>query len=96
MKKAIAKTVKAKEEFYIEFTDEELSDLHIEKGQKFSCEIQDGGVMLTPYAKVDIDMEDWDRSSLEFLIQQSCERDISVNQIIEEIITQCLKSQDVE
>ena len=53
--KSIPKTVKVKEEHYIEFTDEELLALNMEKGQKFSCKIEDGGLRLEPFAKVELE-----------------------------------------
>ena len=86
MKQPIAKTIKVKEDYYIEFTDEELQALKMEKGQKYSWEIKDGGVQLTPFVKMEIEIGDWERETLEFLIQESCERDVSVNEIINEVL----------
>jgi len=86
MKQPIAKTIKVKEDYYIEFTDEELKALKMEKGQKYSWEIKDGGVQLTPFVKMEIEIGDWERETLEFLIQESCERDVSVNEIINEVL----------
>jgi hypothetical protein len=89
--KPIPKTVKVKEDYYIEFTDEELQALNIEKGQKFSCKIEDGGLMLTPFAKMEIEIGDWDREVLEMLIQDSCEQDISVNEVISNLLEEVIK-----
>jgi hypothetical protein len=92
MKQPIAKTIKVKEDYYIEFTDEELKALKMEKGQKYSWEIKDGGVQLTPFVKIEIEIGDWERETLEFLIQESCERDVSVNEIINEVLKQVAKT----
>ena len=92
MKQPIAKPIKVKEEYYIEFTDEELEALKMEKGQKYSCEIKDGGVQLTPFVKMEVEIGDWERETLEFLIQESCERDVSVNEIINEVLRQVAKT----
>lgn len=91
MKQPISKTVLKKEEFYIQFTDEELAELNIKKGQKFSCELKDGGIQLTPFAKIELEMGDWPRELLEYLIQESCEKDISVNDIICNVLKEVIK-----
>lgn len=83
----IAKPVQVREEYYIEFTDEELKALNIEKGQKFSCSVEDGALKMVPYATMDLDMSEWDREILEYLIEESCCQDISVNEVIERAIT---------
>ena len=92
MKQPIAKTVLKKEDYYIQFTDEELKELEIEKGQKFSCEIKDGGIKMTPYAKVELEIGDWPRDILEMLIKESCERDVSVNEVINDALKEVIKN----
>jgi hypothetical protein len=92
MKQPIAKTVLKKEDYYIQFTDEEMAEFNIEPGQKFSCELKDGGLQLTPYAKVELEIGSWDREILEFLIQESCERDISVNEVINDTLEKMIKN----
>lgn len=89
--KPICKPVKVKEDYYIEFTDEELTALKMEKGQKYSCEIEDGALKLTPYVKMELDMSTWDRELLEFLISESCERDVSVNEVINDVLEGVIK-----
>jgi hypothetical protein len=91
MKQPIAKTVLKKEDYYIQFTDEEMAELNIEPGQKFSCELKDGGIQLTPYAKVELEMSSWPREVLELLIQESCEKDISVNDVICDLLKEVIK-----
>jgi len=92
MKTSIAKPIKVKKDYYIEFTDEELKALKMEKGQKYSCEIHNGGLKLTPFEKIELEIQDWDREILEFLIQESCEQDISVNEIINNILEQVIEN----
>lgn len=90
--KPIAKQIKVKEDYYIDFTDEELAALKMEKGQKYSCEIEDGALKLVPFEKVELEIGTWDRSILEMLIQESCERDVSVNQVISDILEEVIKN----
>jgi len=93
MKQPIAKTVLKKEEYYIQFTDEELTELNMEKGQKFTCDLEDGGLKLTPFAKIELEMGDWPKELLEFLIQESCEKDISVNDVICNVLEEAIKNE---
>lgn len=90
--KPIAKTIKVKEDYYIDFTDEELAALKMEKGQKYTCEIEGGALKLVPFEKVELEIGTWDRSILEMLIQESCERDVSVNQVISDILEEVIKN----
>lgn len=93
--KPIAKTVLKKEEYYIQFTDEELAELNMEKGQKFTCDIEDGALKLTPFAKIELEMGDWSREVLEFIIQESCEKDISVNDVICNLLEEVIKDGNI-
>lgn len=95
MKQPIQKVVQSREEYFIQFTDEELKELKMEKGQKYSWEIVDGAVKLTPYVKMEIDITDWDRTVLEMLIQESCERDVSVNEVINDLLEQAIEEYSV-
>ena len=90
--KPIQKTVKVKEDYYIEFTDEELAALKMEKGQKYSCKVEDGALKLEPFVKVELEIGNWPREILEFIFQESCERDVSVNQVINDILEEVIKN----
>jgi hypothetical protein len=89
--KSIAKTVKVKEEHYIEFTDEELQAFNMEKGQKFSCKIEEGSLILEPFVKVELEIGNWDREVLLMLIEESCERDVSVNEVINDLLEKVIE-----
>jgi hypothetical protein len=93
--KSISKTVKVKEEHYIEFTDEELLALNMEKGQKLSCKVEDGVLKLEPFAKVELEIGNWDREVLLMLIEESCERDISVNKVISDILEKVIEDENL-
>ena len=90
--KPIQKTVKVKEDYYIDFTDEELAALKMEKGQKYSCKIENGALKLEPFVKVELEIGNWPREILEFLLQESCERDVSVNEVINEILEKVVEN----
>lgn len=89
----IKKTIQRSDDLYIQFTDTELKQLNITEGDKFSWKIQDDNtVVLEKFVKLDIELSDFSREVLEFLIAESIEKDISVNDVIcnvlEKIVTE--------
>ena len=92
----ITKTVQRSEECFVQFTEQELEKLNIKKGDKFSWEIQDDGIVLKKFGTIDIDFAEFDREILEYLIAESCEKDVSVNEIISDILEQIVKQHKVD
>lgn len=91
----MTKQVQSREDLFIQFTDEEIEELGLEKNQKLSMEIlENGSIKMTPFAKIDIDISEWRREVLENLIQESIEKDISVNEVISQTIEQYLKNHE--
>lgn len=85
------KQVESTDEVCIRFTDEELIELGIEKGTKFSVECLENGTMrLTPFAILEIELSDLPRVVLERLIQESCDQDVSINEVVSNILKACL------
>jgi hypothetical protein len=71
----------------IQFTEDELRQLNIAPDDKFDFKLQtDGSVKLEKYVKLEIDMDDWPIELLHMLIKESCERDVSVNEVIVELV----------
>jgi hypothetical protein len=79
---SITKIVEPTGDLCIKFTEEEMKQLNIEEGDKFSWKITDEGVLLQKYANLDIDLSEFSRDTLEMLIRESCEKDISINEVI--------------
>jgi hypothetical protein len=88
----IKKTVQRSEECFIQFTEDELLELNIKAGDKFSCSIEDGSVVLKKFETLDIDLSEWPREVLEMIISQSVEEDISINEVISNILERMLPS----
>jgi len=83
----ITKTVQKTENYFIEFSDEELDRLNLKKGSKLDWKVQeDGSVKLVPWVPVDLEIQNWDKDVLLFLIKESLEKDLPVNDIIAELI----------
>jgi len=76
----------------IAFTEDELEQLNIKEGDRFDFKIQDdGSVKLDKYVDIELDMADWPREILEMLVKRSCEQDVSVNEILIEILEEAIK-----
>jgi hypothetical protein len=90
------KKVQEKKDLFIQFSEEEIQEMGWEENQKLSIKVNEetGQITLDPFVKMDIDLGEWDRETLEFLIGESCERDISVNEVINEVLVDSLKKYD--
>jgi hypothetical protein len=96
MKQPIVKKVQSREELFIQFTDEELAELNIKKNQKFTCDVfDDGSIKLTPFATLELDIDELSKEDLVFLIQRSCDEDISVNEVICSSLRELVKDYNV-
>jgi bifunctional DNA-binding transcriptional regulator/antitoxin component of YhaV-PrlF toxin-antitoxin module len=87
----IKKTVEPTGDVCVKFTEDELAQLNIKQGDKFSIKETDDGILLEKFSTVDINLTELDRELLEFLIQESCDKDISVNQVISDLLEKGLE-----
>ncbi|MFA5234049.1 MAG: hypothetical protein WC390_06565 [Sulfurimonas sp.] len=79
----MTKKLQTREEYFIQFTDEEMLDLGMEKGQKFTVKtLFDGSIKLVPFSEIEIDLNEFSREELISLLNESCETDLSVNEVI--------------
>ena len=82
---------------FIQFTEEELSSIGAGPGTKFQVKHHDdGSIELRPYVKVELDMEEWPKEVLEMIIKESCEQDISANDIINNLLKKSLNKFEEE
>lgn len=85
------KTLLPTNDMYIQFTEEELSSIGAGPGTKFSVKHHDdGSIELRPYVKMELDMEEWPREVLEMIVKESCEQDISANDVICNLLKESL------
>ena len=88
----IKKTLQPTGDMMIAFTEEDLKELNIKEGDKFDFKLQeDGSVKLDKYVDLELDITDWPREVLEMLIKRSCEQDVSVNEVLIEILEEAIK-----
>ena len=91
MNKPIKKIVESTGDLCVKFTDEEMASLGIKPGDKFSYHPEGDGLVLKKYATLDIELNELSREVLEMLVQMSCEKDVSINEIIEEIVQEFIE-----
>lgn len=78
-------------EYGLQFTEDEMTELGFEPGQRFTVKPQDDGTILfEPFTKIEIELEDFTREELVNLVALSCEKDVSVNEIIREKLTEAI------
>ena len=87
----IKKKVEPTGDVCVKFTEDELAQLNIKQGDKFSIKETADGILLEKFATVDIDLSECSREILEFLIQESCDKDVSVNEVISEALEKGLE-----
>jgi hypothetical protein len=90
------KKVQEKKELYIQFSEEEMQELGWEEGQKLSFKFDEEtkSITLEPFVKMELDITEWPVEILQFLVGESCEKDISVNEVISNTLEQSLKNYD--
>ena len=89
----MVKKILTQEEYYLQFTDEELEKIGWKHGEKLSVEVKDdGSILFTPFAKLEIDLSEFSRECLENLVILSVEKDISVNDVINNLLEETVKN----
>jgi hypothetical protein len=89
------KKVLEKKDLYIQFSEEEMQELGWEEGQKLSFKFNEEtkAITLEPFVKMELDISEWPREILEFLVGESCDRDISINEVINETLLKFIEKE---
>lgn len=94
--KTIIKEILPCDDVYIQFTDEEVKEFGWEPGQKFEFKtLEDGSIQLVPYVKMELDPEEWPVEILHMLIKESCDKDISINDVINDLLKKALEDDPI-
>lgn len=87
----IHKELKTREEAYLEFSDEEMLELGLSKGDKFTFKPQeDGSVFLEKWKEIDIDFQEFEKENLIALISHSLENECTINESLNTILKEYL------
>jgi negative regulator of genetic competence, sporulation and motility len=83
------KTVQKKEEFFIEFTDEEMNELGFKPNTKFTVELSEdkSGLKLIPHEEIDIDLNEFSKEELINLIVAANEKDMTFEDFLVDSLT---------
>jgi hypothetical protein len=90
------KKVQEKKELFLQFSEEEMQEMGWAEGQKLSVKFDEEtkAITLEPFVKMEVEISEWPRETLEFLVGESCDRDVSVNEIINEVLLNSIRSID--
>lgn len=83
----ITKTVMPSKDVYIQFTEDELLELDMKPGDKFTVKLnEDGSVLLEKKVPLEINLDEFPEHILRNLVKTSIEKDIPVGDIIEDAV----------
>ena len=90
------KKVQEKKELFLQFSEEEMQEMGWEEGQKLSLKFDEDtkAITLEPFVKMELDITEWPVEILQFLVGESCERDVPVNEIINETLLKYINEND--
>ena len=83
------KTVQKKEEYFIQFTDEEMDQLGFKPNTKFTVELNEdkNGLILTPHEEVEIDLNEFSKEELISIITAANEKDMTFEDFLVDTLT---------
>lgn len=91
----ITKKLIQSEDCYVQFTDEEMSQLNIQPGDKFNVKHHDdGSILLEKFVPIDIYLEEFDKETLIHLIKMSIENDCTVSETINDILKEVIQQNE--
>jgi hypothetical protein len=83
------KTVQKKEEYFIQFTDEEMEQLKIKPNTKFTVELSEdkSGLILTPHEEIEIDLDEFSKEDLINIIVAANKKDMTFEEFLVDSLT---------
>jgi hypothetical protein len=83
------KTVQKKEEYFIQFTDEEMDELGFKPNTKFTVELNEdkNGLTLTPHEEIEIDLNEFSKEELINIIVAANKVDMTFEDFIVDSLT---------
>jgi hypothetical protein len=83
------KTVQKKEEYFIQFTDEEMDQLGFKPNTRFTIELSEdkSGLKLTPHEEIEIDLNEFSKEDLINIIVAANKADMTFEDFIVDSLT---------
>jgi len=87
------KTVQKKEEYFIEFTDEEMDQLGFKPNTRFTIELSEdkSGLKLTPHEEIEIDLDEFSKEDLINIIVAANKADMTFEDFVVDSLTKFCK-----
>jgi len=93
--KTITKTVLPSKDVYIQFTEDELLELNLNAGDKFSIKQLENGFVFEKHVPIEIDIEEFDIEILRKLVGESLQKDLPVGEIITQALQDSIDLEDL-
>jgi hypothetical protein len=92
------KTVQKKEEFFIEFTDEEMDQLGFKPNTRFTVELSEdkSGLKLTPHEEIEIDLDEFSKEDLINIIVAANKVDMTFEDFVVDSLTKFCEAHKIE
>jgi len=73
----------------VQFSEDEMEKFDLSVGDRFEMTVDDdGNIHLKKFAEIDLEISEFSREMLEYLVGESCLRNISVGDLIAEIASE--------
>jgi hypothetical protein len=92
------KTVQKKEEYFIQFTDEEMDQLGFKPNTRFTIELSEdkSGLKLTPHEEIEIDLDEFSKEDLINIIVAANKADMTFEDFVVESLTKFCEAHKIE
>ena len=89
------KTLQPSKDMFIQFTEDELLELNIQAGDKFTAIPKEDGVFLEKMAKIELDLEEFPEEIKDMLIVKSIEDQIPIDEVISNLLKDFLAKNSI-
>lgn len=86
------KIIESEPAFFISFTEEELAELNINKDDVFDVSLDYNGLVLKKREKIELELSEYPREILEYLIKESLDKNKLVSDIINDAVDGFVKN----
>lgn len=92
------KTVQKKEEYFIQFTDEEMNELGFKPNTKFTIKVNDDNqsLTLTPHEEIEIDLNEFSKEDLINIIVAANKLDMTFEDFVVDTLTKFCEEHDLK
>jgi hypothetical protein len=85
------KTLQPSTDMFIQFTEDELLELNMQQGDKFTAIPREDGVFLEKMSVIELDLEEFPQDVKDMFILKSIEDQIPVDEVISNLLKEAIK-----